>query len=356
MKKPVQIALFNHKGGVSKTTSVFHLGWMLSELGKKVLLVDCDPQCNLTGVVLEYGKDDVYPFETKDTKKPQNIKDALAPAFEARPIEIAPVVAKKVFSRDNLYVLPGHVGLSEYESSLAIAQELSGSLSTLQNLPGSLRHLFDITARKIKADYVLVDMSPSLGALNQNILMTSDAFIIPMAPDYFSAMALRSLARVLPKWHAWAEKAERQEVLINASYPWPNKKPVYLGSIIQNYRSRKRDNRGARPTRPYEKWFEELKKVRSEVLIKTMREIGMILSPEKRYSEAGASLDDFMMEVPDFNSLIAVSQDLAKPVFTLTRDEIKTTGSVARNQLESVDKFRDIYKRGAEKIIRLTGI
>ena len=50
-----QIALFNHKGGVSKTTTCFNLGWMLANKGKQVLLVDCDPQCNLTGMVLGFG-------------------------------------------------------------------------------------------------------------------------------------------------------------------------------------------------------------------------------------------------------------------------------------------------------------
>ena len=49
-----QIALFNHKGGVSKTTTCFNLGWMLAEKGKRVLLVDCDPQCNLTGMTLGF--------------------------------------------------------------------------------------------------------------------------------------------------------------------------------------------------------------------------------------------------------------------------------------------------------------
>ena len=49
-----QIALFNHKGGVSKTTTTFNLGWMLANKGKRVMLVDCDPQCNLTGMVLGF--------------------------------------------------------------------------------------------------------------------------------------------------------------------------------------------------------------------------------------------------------------------------------------------------------------
>jgi cellulose biosynthesis protein BcsQ len=197
-----QIAFFNHKGGVSKTTSVFHIGWMLASLGKKVVLVDCDPQCNLTGLLLNYDHSEEYPFESKG--EVLNIRDGLAPAFEARPVPLRPVLLQRVPAVEGLYILPGHVGLAEYESQLSIAHELSASLSALQNIPGSLRWLIDLTAASVDADFVLVDMSPSLGALNQNLFTTSDAFIIPMAPDFFSAMALRSLARVLPKWYAWS--------------------------------------------------------------------------------------------------------------------------------------------------------
>ena len=49
-----RIALFNHKGGVSKTTTTFHIGWMLASKGHRVVLVDADPQCNLTGLVLGF--------------------------------------------------------------------------------------------------------------------------------------------------------------------------------------------------------------------------------------------------------------------------------------------------------------
>ncbi|MBV9735317.1 MAG: ParA family protein, partial [Acidisphaera sp.] len=80
------ISLFNHKGGVSKTTTAFNLGWMLARKQKRILLVDCDPQCNLTGMVL--GLEDL---ETADSiqgtrnGKPLNIREGLAPAFESRP-------------------------------------------------------------------------------------------------------------------------------------------------------------------------------------------------------------------------------------------------------------------------------
>lgn len=81
------VSLFNHKGGVSKTTTVFNLGWMLGRLGKRVIVADFDPQCNLTGMVLGYrGVDDLQG--TYSARPPNNVKDALAPAFESKPRQI----------------------------------------------------------------------------------------------------------------------------------------------------------------------------------------------------------------------------------------------------------------------------
>jgi hypothetical protein len=155
---------------------------------KNVLLVDCDPQCNLTGMVL--GLEDLETSESiqgAKNGKPLNIREGLAPAFESRPILMKPVECISIPRNDNLFLLPGHIGLAEYEVTLGIAQELSGSLVTLRNLPGSLRYLIDVTAREYDIDIVIIDMSPSLGAVNQNLLSISDYFIIPMHPDYFSS-------------------------------------------------------------------------------------------------------------------------------------------------------------------------
>jgi cellulose biosynthesis protein BcsQ len=348
---PIQIAFFNHKGGVAKTTSVFHLGWMLAQLGKTVLMVDCDPQCNLTGLVLEYDHSDEYQYESAN--EALNIRDGLAPAFEGRPVPLAPVKVQPVPNRPGLFVLPGHVGLAEYESQLSIAHELSGSLAVLQNIPGAAHWLIDITAKSVDADYVLIDMSPSLGAINQNLWSTSDAFIIPMAPDYFSAMALRSLARVLPKWHAWSEAAATHSALADATYPWPNKKPKYFGSIVQNYRIRSRDGKTAAPTKAYERWFDALTNTKSDTLLVELEKYDLLLE-RSIYDACDAKLDDFFMEISDFNSLIAISQNLSKPVFSLTKDDIMNSGSVADNQVASALSFEGKYKDGANKIILLS--
>ena len=110
-KTPKIISLFNHKGGVSKTTTTFHLGWMLAELGHKVLLIDTDPQCNLTGLVL--GEDDYQDFYEDHPSR--NIYEALRPAFESQPRLLESVECVSVSGRDDLFLLPGHVNLSEYD-------------------------------------------------------------------------------------------------------------------------------------------------------------------------------------------------------------------------------------------------
>src|SRR5439155_21998360 len=88
-RRSKRIAMFNHKGGVSKTTTTFHLGWMLASRGHRALLVDGDPQCNLSGLILGFrGETDFEKFyETEGTG---NIRSGLAPAFESQPRAIEP--------------------------------------------------------------------------------------------------------------------------------------------------------------------------------------------------------------------------------------------------------------------------
>ena len=154
-----RIALFNHKGGVSKTTTTFNLGWMLAAKGKRVIIVDADPQSNLTGVILGYkGPSELESFYENESHR--NLKAGLAPAFESQPVPMEAVKCVAVSEQEGLYLLPGHIGLSEYEVTLGIAQELSGSIQTLRNLPGSISVLLHKTADKLDADYILVDMNP----------------------------------------------------------------------------------------------------------------------------------------------------------------------------------------------------
>ena len=365
-----QIALFNHKGGVGKTTMTFNLGWMLAEKGKKVIIVDCDPQCNLTGMVL--GFKDAKRFALMyESGGVTNIREGLAPAFESRPALIEPVNCESIRGRMDeplfLHLLPGHIGLAEYEITLGVAQALSGSLVTLQNLPGALHSLFSKTANKYNADFILVDMSPSLGPINQNLLMTSDYFIVPMFPDYFSAMATESLASILPKWSMWAKQAKKSTLLQEAIYPFPDKHPKFLGTIVQNYRVRE-----GGPAKAFGAWIEEIKTGVKEKLIPVLRENDMLL-PDELYIKARAIesqqtqfnflnpgfvndqlISQPLLQVSDFNSLIALSQKHKVPVFDLTDDQIGQAGVILATTKKSMERFRGLFSDGAEQIIALT--
>ncbi len=346
---PTQICLFNHKGGVSKTTTTFNLGWMLANKGKRVLLVDCDPQCNLTGMVLGFrGNAEFEQIYSQEGIR--NIKEGLAPAFESRPAVLQPVICEEVPNQPNLFLLPGHIGLAEYEVTLGIAQELSGSLVTLQNLPGSLRHLFDITAEANEIDIVLVDMSPSLGSINQNLMMTSDYFLVPMAPDFFSAMATESLAITLPKWKAWSDSAKSLSALQNASYPFPNKQPKFLGTIVQKYRLRA----GNAPSAAFQQWIDEIDKGVKSVLLPVLDKCGMLLE-HSRYSDGSITPGDAIMQMSDFNGLIAQSQQHAAPIFDLTDEQLNQKGVVLDRTKESMQNFKQLYSQGADRVLSIIG-
>ena len=361
-----QIALFNHKGGVGKTTTTFNLGWMLANKGKRVIIVDCDPQCNLTGMVLDFkDAEDFASMYGSDAVT--NIRDGLAPAFESRPALIEPVDCAPIKGQSNMHLLPGHIDLAEYEGTLGVAQQLSGSLVTLQNLPGSLHYLFSKTADKYNADFILVDMNPSLGPINQNLLTTSDYFIVPMFPDYFSAMATESLASILPKWAAWAKQSKALPILQEAIYPFPDKRPKFLGTIIQNFRIRK-----GVAAKAFEGWITEIKIGVQEELIPVLRENNMLL-PDELYIKTRAIESqqtqfnfvhpDFvndtiisqpLLQMSDFNSLIALSQKHKAPIFDLSDDQIGQQGVILANTKDSMERFRNLFDAGAEQIITLT--
>jgi len=343
----IQIALFNHKGGVSKTTTCFNLGWMIAEKGKKVLLVDCDPQCNLTGMTLGF-KGEAELKAVYESGGVRNIRDGLAPAFESRPELLRPVICEVVTGQPNMYLLPGHIGLSEYEVTLGIAQELTGSLVTLQNLPGSLRHLFNITANSVGADIVIIDMSPSLGSINQNLLMTSDYFIVPMSPDYFSVMATGSLATILPKWKNWALQAQSNKLLSNASYPFPTSTPRFLGTVIQKYRLRQSGD----PSAAFQQWIDELNLGVKNSLLPVLIANDMTLS-EAAYAACGIDPNEPILQMSDFNGLIALSQKHQAPVFKLTDEQLEQTGIVLERTKTSMDHFRELFEESADRILRL---
>jgi len=334
------ICLFSHKGGVSKTTTSYNLAWMLTEKKKRVLLVDADSQCNLTKNV--FG-DEIFEQFYIDHPK-DNIKDYLAPAFDALPKTIEPAASYTVKNNENLLIIPGSFDLSEYEVSLGVSFTLSETMRTLKNLPGSFRYLIDVTVKKYDIDYVIVDMNPSLSAINQALLVSCDFFIVPTAPDNFSIMAIQSLARVLPKWEMWADRA-RRIFSEDTVYPLPKKTPKFLGTVIQRF-----NIRDGKPTKANETLIESINKNVQSIFVDNLRKVNMLLKNDK-YTK-----DFCLAYISDFQGLNAEYQKYGVPIFALSDDQlkIKYQGAVLTTYQDMRKRFYDKFSNFADKVIEMT--
>lgn len=344
MKK---IAVFNHKGGVSKTTTSFNLGFGLAKKGKKVLMVDTDSQCNLTLYSMGFEKYSAYCEE----KNVNNIYDCLVPAYKSQPRLIEPAECYKL--SDDLFLLPGNLDFTENEVQLGIAMQLSSALGSMENLPGALNYLVDITAEKYGIDYVIFDMNPSLSAINENVLISSDYFMVPMSPDYFSIMAVNSLSRVLPLWERWAKSA--RTAFANATYKLPTKTPIFLGYTVNDFNL----SHGA-PQKSFKGFINRISDNVSNVLFPKLEQEGMTL-PREKYEIAYDNMvkkfhvndinysDPFCIaQISNFNKLIAISNETSTPIFDIKLNN-PTDG-----QLRTLGWFRKLYEVMAERIIELT--
>ena len=178
--------------------------------------------------------------------------------------------------------------------------------------------------------------------------MTSDYFIVPTMPDYFSVMAIDSLASIIPKWCAWAVKAQSTALFKDAAYPFPIKSPKFLGTIIQKYRPRESQT----PSAAFQKWIDDINKAVKDKLIPALRDNDLLLE-EKVYKSVGLEAGDALIQMSDFNSLIALSQQHKVPVFGLSDQQIGHTGTVLEITKKSMENFGKLYSEGAEKILSL---
>ncbi|MGG5210887.1 ParA family protein [Chryseobacterium sp. MIQD13] len=345
MKK---IAIFNHKGGVSKTTTTFNLGWMLTKLGKRVLLVDADSQCNLSLYTIGNKRYE----ELLDDSYKHNIKDALEPAFKARPKLIEAIDCLNPKSNEKLFLLPGHLDLTEYEVALGVSFQLSNALGTLKNLPGSFNYLIEKTAAKYNIDYVLIDMNPSLSSINQDLFISSDYFLVPTSPDLFSLMAINSLARILPQWERWALTA--RPIFSDSEYPLPETSPKFLGYTINDF-----NLSSGMPSSSFIKIMNRISDAVHNGLVPELAKVNLTLDQEKYHKasrlnnklKSQREIDKYCLgEISNFNKLIALSNTLSIPIYNIDPKR----ANLGVSQERTLNWFNLLYKTIAEKIIILT--
>lgn len=160
------ICLFNHKGGVSKTTTTFNLGWTLADKGKKVLIVDLDSQCNLTGLVLgfdaatEENMEKFYASRDNLTMKP--VVTALITGTSPEEFNRTENGSLYQTGNPNLFLLSGHLDVSELDSQISVALRIAAGVPATRNIPGNLPKILQDIADKNGIDYVIYDLRACL--------------------------------------------------------------------------------------------------------------------------------------------------------------------------------------------------
>jgi chromosome partitioning protein len=179
------ISISNEKGGVAKTTTSLSLGAALAEVAKKVLLIDFDPQANLTlGVGLE-------PSKTGRTAS--NV------LLDAEPL----LNACQPTNMTGVDIVPANAGMEHAEQTLPI----------YMNYANRLRDAI-LAAGPLPYDYIIIDCPPSLGSVTTNALSASNLLIIPTQAEYFSAYALRDMMAVIRKVRAEGNPGLAYRILI----------------------------------------------------------------------------------------------------------------------------------------------
>ena len=214
-------------------------------------------------------------------------------------------------------------------------------------MPGSARYLLDATATKYDAEYVFVDMSPSLGPMNQNLMMTGDYFIVPLHPDYFSSMALTSLAKTLPRWKAWAKTAYSIDVLRTADYPFPQSKATFIGAVIQKYRPR-----SGKASSAFQHWINQLVEGLKNELVPSLEKAELLNTAQYK---AKSGLDPWtpIMEVGGLQQPHRAVAGAPGPVYAFTPG-IVGVGVVWDQAKDSMTVFEKAFRQCAERVIALT--
>ena len=347
---PKSICFFNHKGGVSKTTTAFNIGWGLASTGKKVMLVDLDSQCNLTGMVLGYttvseSLDNFYSSRYNLTM--ESIVDTLMNGSSVEDLVNNDTAKLFQCQNNNLFLLPGHLSVSMLDSQISVALKIASGVPLTRNLPGNLPKVINLIAKKNGIDYIVYDLSPSVGGLNEIALMSSDYFIVPATPDFFCWQAINSLSETITAWHAELEffkQTSRSNTAANIS-----NKPKFIGAIHQRYRPR-----NGMPVKSFEHWVKEIHGAVNSVLAPALHRIGC--SATEHEIQKSLDLTDTshlkaydLAQISDFNSLIAISQKLSKPVFAITDQDLRDDGK-AGNVFDTMSENRNLFLQQFERL------
>jgi cellulose biosynthesis protein BcsQ len=332
MSVPV-LTFFNNKGGVGKTSLVYHLSWMLSDLGRRVMVCDLDPQANLTAAFL-------------DDDRLAELWDAPDPESAATIFKCVEPLSKVGDLRDptlqvvtpNLSLLCGDLALSGFEDALSAEWPKSMDSGDRYRPFRILTAFWQVAmagARRCSADLVLADVGPNLGAINRSALIASDFVVVPLGADLFSLQGMRNLGPTLTRWREdWRRRTENWKP---PAFELPTGRMSAIGYVVQQHGVRL-----SRPVKAYDRW---IGRVPQEYRRSILSNPGQANIPDTAY-------DPFCLAtLKHYRSLIPMGQEARKPIFHLTAAD----GAIG-NHAVAAQEARNDFETLARRILGQMGM
>lgn len=333
MNAPV-LTCFSAKGGVGTTSLIYHVAWMLADLDYSVLAVDLDPQANLTGAFLS---EDVLEglWSDSEPSDASTMYKCIAPLMDMGDLQ-SPDVCDVA---DNLHLLPGDLSLSGLEDSLSAEWP-----NCLASEPDIKSRAFRVVtafwqvirsgAAKCRADVVLVDVGPSLGAVNRSALIATDFVVVPLGTDLFSRQGLRNLGPTLRRWRRdWkTRRAQRERPEVDL----PKGDMTPAGYVIQQY-----DVRLSRPVMALDRWVNEMPTEYAR----------HVIAESAQAVPAPANDANCIATIKPYRSLVSLGRDARKPIFSLAPAD----GAIGSHAVAARDAYAD-FMALAEELLRRCGV
>jgi len=317
------IAFFNNKGGVGKTSMVYHLAWMFSDCGLRVIAADLDPQSNLTAAFLDEDRlEDVMPGSDHRL----TIFGAVQPLKRGTG-DIADAHVENISER--LGLVPGDMALSTFEDHLSeVWPKCMDRDERAFRVISAFWRVLQKAARQHEADVILIDLGPNLGAINRAALIASDFVVIPLGPDLFSLQGLENLGPALRRWRdEWTERLARNPV------PDLNLPPGTIGPI--GYVVLRHSIRLDRPVKAFERWIARIPSTYARAVVDQKPDPKLTIDTDP----------NCIAKLKDYRSLMPLAQEARKPMFFLKPAD----GALGAHTYAVADAYRD-FKDVARKI------
>ena len=321
------VAFFNNKGGVGKTSLVYHLAWMFADHGVKTLAADFDPQANLTAMFLDEDRlESLWP----DNEHPDTVYGAIRPIMRGIG-DLAKPHTEMISPK--LGLIAGDLGLSRFE------EKLSDAWPRCHNRDESAFRTMTAFHRLVQsgggwgAEIVLIDVGPNLGAINRSALIASDQVCLPLAPDLFSLQGLKNLGPTLQDWRViWAELLQKAPTDI----PMPKGTMQPVGYIVMQHSIL--DNR---PVKAYKRWMNRIPHVYRDAVLN-----------ESTQSLPTVEQDPYCLSLlKHYRSLMAMAMEVRKPIFFL-----KSADGAIGAHIEAVKSCYKDFQQLAARIAASAGI